>query len=32
MSVNHQDKQYKKLGGSQGKMWHVNLSTTYGQK
>ena len=32
MSLNHKDQQYKKFGGGQGKIWQVNLSTTYGQK
>ena len=32
MSLNHKDQQYKKFGGGSGKIWQVNLSTTYGQK
>jgi hypothetical protein len=32
MSINHKDTQYKKVSGPAGKIWQVNLSTTYGQK
>jgi hypothetical protein len=32
MSLNHKDIQYKKFGGGSGKIWQVNLSTTYGKK
>ena len=32
MSINHKDKQYKKVCGPAGKIWQINLSTTYGKK
>jgi len=32
MSLNHKNIQYKKFGGGSGKIWQVNLSTTYGKK
>lgn len=32
MSINHNKIQYKKVSGPAGKIWQVNLSTTYGQK
>ena len=32
MSLNHKEIQYKKVSGSVGKIWQVNLSTTYGIK
>lgn len=32
MSLHHKEQQYKKFGGGSGKIWQVNLSTTYGQK
>ena len=32
MSLNHKEQDYKKVSGPAGKIWQVNLSTTYGQK
>lgn len=32
MSLNHKEIQYKKVSGPAGKIWQVNLSTTYGIK
>jgi hypothetical protein len=32
MSLNHKEQHYKKFGGGSGKIWQVNLSTTYGKK
>ena len=32
MSLNHKETQYKKVSGPAGKIWQVNLSTTYGVK
>lgn len=32
MSLNHKEQDYKKVSGPAGKIWQVNLSTTYGKK
>lgn len=32
MSLNHKNQEYKKVSGPAGKIWQVNLSSTYGQK
>jgi hypothetical protein len=32
MSLNHKGQDYKKVSGPAGKIWQVNLSTTYGKK